>query len=222
MTAERLDREVVAMRVARELQDGDVVNLGLGIPTLCSQFVPEGRTIVYHSENGVLNYGPMAEEGEEDVDLTNAGGQFLAWVPGMAFFNSAESFAMIRGGHIDVSVLGALQVSEKGDLANWMLPQRGIGNVGGAMDLAAGARRTIAAMEHVDRRGRPKIVRDCSFPLTGKGCVSMIVTDVAVIEVATDGLVLKETAPGWTPEDIQAITEPTLIPASDLQEMTLW
>ncbi len=222
MTRERLDREVVAMRVARELQDGDVVNLGLGIPTLCSQFVPEGRTIVYHSENGVLNYGPMAEDGEEDVDLTNAGGQFLAWVPGMAFFNSAESFAMIRGGHIDVTVLGALQVSEKGDLANWMLPQRGIGNVGGAMDLAAGAKRTIAAMEHVDRRGRPKIVRECSFPLTGKGCVSLIVTDVAVIEVAPSGLVLKETAPGWTPEDIQDMTEPTLIPAPDLQEMTLW
>ena len=222
MTRERLDREVVAMRVARELQDGDVVNLGLGIPTLCSQFVPEGRTIVYHSENGVLNYGPMAEDGEEDVDLTNAGGQFLAWVPGMAFFNSAESFAMIRGGHIDVTVLGALQVSEKGDLANWMLPQRGIGNVGGAMDLAAGAKRTIAAMEHVDRRGRPKIVRECSFPLTGKRCVSLIVTDVAVIEVAPSGLVLKETAPGWTPEDIQDMTEPTLIPAPDLQEMTLW
>ena len=222
MTRERLHREVVAMRVARELQDGDVVNLGLGIPTLCSQFVPEGRTIVYHSENGVLNYGPMAEDGEEDVDLTNAGGQFLAWVPGMAFFNSAESFAMIRGGHIDVTVLGALQVSEKGDLANWMLPQRGIGNVGGAMDLAAGAKRTIAAMEHVDRRGRPKIVRECSFPLTGKGCVSLIVTDVAVIEVAPSGLVLKETAPGWTPEDIQDMTEPTLIAAPDLQEMTLW
>ena len=222
MTRERLDREVVAMRVARELQDGDIVNLGLGIPTLCSQFVPEGRTIVYHSENGVLNYGPMAEEGDEDVDLTNAGGQFLAWVPGMAFFNSAESFAMIRGGHIDVSVLGALQVSEKGDLANWMLPQRGIGNVGGAMDLAAGARRTIAAMEHVDRRGRAKIVRECSFPLTGMGCVSLIVTDVAVMEVAPGGLVLKETAPGWTPEEIQAITEPTLTPAPDLQEMTLW
>ena len=222
MTGERLDREVVAMRVARELQDGDVVNLGLGIPTLCSQFVPEGRTIVYHSENGVLNYGPMAEEGEEDVDLTNAGGQFLAWVPGMAFFNSAESFAMIRGGHIDVTVLGALQVSEKGDLANWMLPQRGIGNVGGAMDLAAGAKRTIAAMEHVDRRGRPKIVRECSFPLTGKGCVGMIVTDVAVMEVVAEGLVLKETAPGWTPEERQGITEPTLIPAPDLQEMTLW
>ncbi len=222
MMPERLDREVVAMRVARELMDGDVVNLGLGIPTLCSQFVPEGRSIVYHSENGVLNYGPMAEEGEEDIDLTNAGGEFLAWVPGMAFFNSAESFAMIRGGHVDVTVLGALQVSERGDLANWMLPSRGIGNVGGAMDLAVGARRTIVAMEHVDRRGEPKIVRECSFPLTGRGCVSLIVTDAAVIEVAPGGLSLKETAPGWTPEQIQAITEPTLCPADDLREMTLW
>ena len=221
MGKERLDREVVAMRVARELQDGDVVNLGLGIPTLCSQFVPEGRTIIYHSENGVLNYGPMAEPGEEDVDLTNAGGQFLAWVPGMAFFSSADSFAMIRGGHIDVTVLGALQVSEKGDLANWMLPQRGIGNVGGAMDLAAGAKRTIAAMEHTDRRGQPKIVTECSFPLTGKECVSLIITDVAAIEVTPEGLVLKEAAPGWTAEDVQAETEPRLIVSPDLKDMEL-
>ena len=221
MGKERLDREVVAMRVARELQDGDVVNLGLGIPTLCSQFVPEGRTIIYHSENGVLNYGPMAEPGEEDVDLTNAGGQFLAWVPGMAFFSSADSFAMIRGGHIDVTVLGALQVSEKGDLANWMLPQRGIGNVGGAMDLAAGAKRTIAAMEHTDRWGQPKIVTECSFPLTGKECVSLIITDVAAIEVTPEGLVLKEAAPGWTAEDVQNETEPRLIVSPDLKDMEL-
>lgn len=221
MMPERLDREVVAMRVARELQDGDVVNLGLGIPTLCSQFVPEGRTIVYHSENGVLNYGPMAEEGEEDIDLTNAGGQFLAWVPGMAFFNSAESFAMIRGGHIDVTVLGALQVSEKGDLANWMLPQRGIGNVGGAMDLAAGARRIIVAMEHTDRSGSPKIVRECSFPLTAPGCVSLIVTDIAVIAVDEDGLTLTEVAPGWTAQDVQQLTEPSLSISPNLRDMEL-
>ena len=158
----RLEREVIAMRVANELQDGDVVNLGIGIPTLCSQFVPEGRDITYHSESGVLNYGPMAEEGEEDVDLTNAGGQFLAPVPGMSFFNSADAFAMIRGGHIDVAVLGALQVSERGDLANWMLPERGIGNVGGAMDLLVGAKRVIVAMEHTDRSGKPKIVSECT------------------------------------------------------------
>ena len=171
------------MRVARELQDGDVVNLGIGIPTLCSQFIPEGRSVVYHSESGVLGYGPMAEPGEEDIDLINAGGQFLAMNPGMAFFNSVEGFAMIRGGHIDVAVLGAMQVSECGDLANWMLPQRGIGNVGGAMDLAVGAKRIIAALEHMDRRGNPKIVRECSFPLTAPGCVSLIVTDIAVMSV---------------------------------------
>ena len=209
------------MRVAKELRDGEVVNLGLGIPTLCSQFVPEGRTIIYHSESGVLNYGPMAEAGEEDVDLINAGGQFLAPSPGMSFFDSADAFAMIRGGHIDTAVLGALQVSEKGDLANWMLPERGIGNVGGAMDLAAGARRVIVAMEHTDRNGQPKIVRECGYPLTGTGCVSLIVTDIAVIEVTPEGLVLRETAPGWTEGDIQAETEPRLIVAPDLKEVEL-
>ncbi|MCI0441226.1 MAG: 3-oxoacid CoA-transferase subunit B [Chloroflexi bacterium] len=221
MLKERLDREIIAMRVARELQDGDVVNLGIGIPTLCSQFVPEGRSIIYHSESGVLNYGPMADPGEEDVDLTNAGGQFLKWVLGMAFFNSADAFAMIRGGHIDVTVLGALQVSEKGDLANWMLPERGVGNVGGAMDLAVGAKRVIVAMEHNDRNGNPKIVRECGYPLTGKECVSLIVTDIAVIEVTPRGLVLKETAPGWTVADVQRETEPRLIISPDLREMAL-
>ena len=148
MERERLSREVIALRVARELQDGDVVNLGIGIPTMCSQFVPEGRTVIYHSENGVLGYGPMAEPGDEDIDLTNAGGQFLGKHPGMSYFNSADAFAMIRGGHIDGAVWGAFQVSARGELATWMLPQRGIGNVGGAMDLAAGARRIIVAMEH--------------------------------------------------------------------------
>ncbi len=220
-TKPRLDREVIAMRVAREFQDGDVVNLGIGIPTLCSQFVPEGRTVVYHSESGVLNYGPMADPGEEDVDLINAGGQFLRLVPGMSFFNSAEAFAMIRGGHVDVAVLGALQVSEKGDLANWMLPERGVGNIGGAMDLAAGARRVIVAMEHTDKYGRPKIVRECSYPLTGKGCVSLIVTDIAVIQVTPDGLVLREVAPGWTAREVQELTGPRLILPPDLREITL-
>ena len=217
----RLEREVIAMRVANELQDGDVVNLGIGIPTLCSQFVPEGRDITYHSESGVLNYGPMAEEGEEDVDLTNASGQFLAPVPGMSFFNSADAFAMIRGGHIDVAVLGALQVSERGDLANWMLPERGIGNVGGAMDLAAGARRIIVAMEHTGKKGNPKVVNECTYPLTVRGCVNLIVTDIAVIEVTPQGLVLREVAPGWTTEDVQKETEPRLIMAPDLRDMEL-
>ncbi len=221
MPAERLDREIIAMRVAREFRDGDIVNLGIGIPTLCSQFVPEGRSVVYHSESGVLGYGPLAESGEEDIDLINAGGNFLAPNPGMSFFNSAEGFAMIRGGHIDVAVLGALQVSERGDLANWMLPQRGIGNVGGAMDLAVGAKRIIIAMEHTDRRGKPKIVRECSFPLTAQTCVSIIVTDIAVIDVTTEGLVLLEAAPGWTADAIQELTEPTLAISQNLGDFHL-
>ena len=217
----RLDREIIAMRVAKELQDGDVVNLGIGIPSLCSQFVPEGRDVLYHSESGVLNFGPMADEGDEDVDLTNASGHFLAWYPGMSFFHSADAFAMIRGGHIDVTVLGALQVSASGDLANWMLPERGVGNVGGAMDLAVGARRVIVAMEHTDRSGRSKVVRECSYPLTGKGCVDLIVTDIAVMEVTDQGLALLEVAPGWTAEEVQAKTDARLIVSPELREIEL-
>ena len=221
MAKERLDREVIAIRVARELPDGAYVNLGIGIPTLVSNYVPEGRTIIYHSESGVLNCGPLAEEGEEDIDLVNAGGQFLQMVPGVSFFSSSDAFAMIRGGHIDVTVLGALQVSEKGDLANWMLPERGVGNIGGAMDLAAGAGRIIVAMEHTDPQGRPKIVKECSYPPTGRGCVSLVVTDIAVIEVTQGGLVLKEVAPDWTFQEVQELTEATLIAAPDLREIEL-
>ena len=217
----RLDREIIAMRVAKELQDGDVVNLGIGIPSLCSQFVPEGRDVLYHSESGVLNFGPMADEGEEDVDLTNASGHFLAWHPGMSFFHSADAFAMIRGGHIDVTVLGALQVSAKGDLANWMLPERGVGNVGGAMDLAVGAKRVIVAMEHTDRSGNSKVVEECTYPLTGKGCVDLIVTDIAVMEVVPEGLALREVAPGWSAQDVQAQTAAALIVPSALREIEL-
>ncbi|MCZ6615550.1 MAG: 3-oxoacid CoA-transferase subunit B [Chloroflexi bacterium] len=221
MNSPRLDREVIAMRVARELPDGAYVNLGIGIPTLVSQFVPEGCTIFYHSESGVLNCGPLAPTGEEDIDLINAGGEFLVPMPGMAYFHSADAFAMIRGGHIDVTVLGGFQVSECGDLANWMLPERGIGNVGGGMDLVAGARRTIVAMEHTDPAGQPKIVRECSYPLTGLRCVSLIVTDVAVMEITPEGLLLRELAPGWSHQEVQAITEPELKPAADLKEMQL-
>ena len=217
----RLEREIIAMRVARELQDGDIVNLGIGIPSLCSQFVPEGRSVMYHSESGVLNFGPLAEPGNEDMDLTNASGHFLAWVPGMSFFNSADAFAMIRGGHIDVTVLGALQVSEKGDLANWMLPERGVGNVGGAMDLAAGAKRVVVAMEHTDKSGRSKLVRECTYPLTGKACVDLIVTDIAVIESTEEGLLLREVAPGWTAEDVQRETEPDLLVSPELCDIQL-
>ena len=221
MDKPRLEREVIAMRVAKELPDGGYVNLGIGIPTLVSSFVPEGNVVFYHSESGVLNCGPLAEEGAEDIDLINAGGQFLEPVPGMAFFNSAEAFAMIRGSHVDVTVLGSHQVSAKGDLANWMLPQRGVGNVGGAMDLAAGARQVIVAMEHTDRQNRPKIVDECTFPVTGRGCVSMIITDLAVVRCTDDGLVLLEVAPGWTAEEVQELTGAPLSLSPDLTEYQL-
>ena len=221
MDKPRLEREVIAMRVAKELPDGAYVNLGIGIPTLVSSFVPEGNVVFYHSESGVLNCGPLAEEGEEDIDLINAGGQFLEPVPGMAFFNSAEAFAMIRGGHVDVTVLGSHQVSAKGDLANWMLPQRGVGNVGGAMDLAAGARQVIVAMEHTDRQNRPKIVDECTFPVTGKGCVSMIITDLAVMRCTGQGLELLEVAPGWTAEEVQELTGAPMTLSPDLTEYRL-
>ena len=161
---ERLPREIIAMRVAKELPDGAYVNLGIGIPTLVSSFLPEGRTVFYHSESGILNCGPLAEEGEEDIDLINAGGQFLEPVPGMSFFDSSQAFAMIRGGHVGVTVLGSHQVSSSGDLANWMLPQRGVGNVGGAMDLAAGASGVIVAMEHTDRDKQPQDRRGMHLP----------------------------------------------------------
>ena len=208
---ERLDRAIIAMRVAKELPPGACVNLGIGIPTLVSMFVDDESVVFYHSESGVLNCGPLAEAGEEDIDLINAGGQFLKQAPGMAYFSSVDAFAMIRGGHVDVTVLGAHQVSATGDLANWMLPERGVGNIGGAMDLAAGAEKVIVAMEHNDRNGNPKVVEQCDFPLTGRGCVSLVVTDVAVLEPTPDGMALREAAPGWTAEDVQAVTGARLI-----------
>jgi len=218
---QRLDRETMAMRVAKEFQDGDVVNLGIGIPTLASNFIPQGRQVIFHTENGALGFGPIASEGEEDIDLINAGGQFVTRLTGMSFFHHADSFAMIRGGHIDITVLGGLQVSERGDLANWMSPERGVGNIGGAMDLAVGCKRVIVAMEHSTKEGNPKIVRACTYPLTAKECVDLIVTDLAVIEVTPQGLVLKEIAPGWTVDEVQALTEPQLKVAEDLKEIEL-
>ena len=218
---ERLDREIVAMRVAKELPDGGYVNLGIGIPTLVSTFVSDDSVVFYHSESGVLNCGPLAGEDEQDIDLINAGGQFLQVVPGMAFFSSVDGFAMIRGGHVDVTVLGAHQVSAKGDLANWMLPERGVGNIGGAMDLAAGAKTVIVAMEHTGRQEQPKIVEECTYPVTGKECVSLIVTDIAVMEPTPEGLVLREVAPGWSPEEVQMLTAAELIIPPDLKEYEL-
>jgi 3-oxoacid CoA-transferase subunit B len=212
------------MRVAKEFQDGWVVNLGLGIPTLASLLIPLGRTVHFHTENGALGFGaPLREDELEmaDINLIDAGGQFVRRFPGMSFFDGAESFAMIRGGHIDLTVLGALQVSERGDLANWAVPEWGTGNIGGGMDLAAGAKRMIVVMQHVTKDGKPKIVEECSYPVTARGCVTMIITDVAVISVTAGGLLLEEIAPGWTAEEIQALTEPALLISEELKPIDL-
>jgi len=218
---EKLSRETMAFRVAKEFEDGMVVNLGIGIPTLCANYPSPDKEILYQTENGALNFGPNTTPEEADLDLVNAGGQMVSAKPGMALFAHDESFAMIRGGHIDLCVLGVMQVSEKGDLANWLLPERGIGSIGGAMDLAIGAKKLIVVTEHVTKNGKPKIVNKCSYELTAVECVDMIVTDLAVIEVSDKGLVLKEVAPGWTAEEIQDLTEPTLIIAPDLKEIEL-
>ncbi len=215
-----LTRELIALRVARELDEGMVVNLGIGLPTLVANFVAPERGVLFQAENGILGYGGVSER-DFDQDLINAGGQPVDLLPGASFFDSAQSFAMIRGGHVDVAVLGGLQVSERGDLANWNVPERGGGSIGGAMDLAVGARRLIVAMAHTTRDGASRIVRECSYPLTARGCVDLIVTDLAVIELSPEGLVLRELAPGVTAEDVQASTEPALTLADDLREMQL-
>lgn len=218
---ERLDRQIVALRVAKEFQDGNIVNLGVGIPMLACNFIPAGREVIFHSENGVLGFGEVTLPGEGDLDLVNAGGQTVKRQPGMSFFGHDESFSIVRGGHLDISVMGAYQVSEKGDLANYMVPERQVGTIGGAMDLAFGAKRLIIAMNHTTKTGEPRIVKKCSYELTAPACVDLIVTDIAVIEVSDQGLVLRETAPGWTPEEVQTITEPTLIVAPDCREIEL-
>jgi len=218
----KLERETIALRVARELFDGAVVNLGGGIPTLASNFIPEGKMVIFHSENGMLGFGPVEyEEGKQSVYLMNASGQLVTPKPGMCFFDHAMSFAMIRGGHIDITVLGALQVSEKGDLANWMIPERKVGVIGGGMDLAFGCKRVIVAMEHTTPKSELKILKECSYPLTAPNCVDLIVTDLAVIEVTKEGLLLKEIAPGWKVKEVQAVTEPKLIVDEDLKEIML-
>jgi acyl CoA:acetate/3-ketoacid CoA transferase beta subunit len=236
ISRDRLDEQTIAMRVAKEFQDGMVVNLGGGIPSLACNFVAEGREVLFHTENGALGYGGIASMGEADWDLFNASFQPVTSLPGMSFFGHDESFAMIRGGHIDLSVLGALEVSEKGDLANWAIGNMSEHNgnvvswiktgrfppaIGGAMDLAAGAKKIIVAMIHTTKDDKPKIVRECKYELTARQCVSLIFTDLAVIEVTPAGLILKEIAPGFTPEEIQAVTEPQLIIASDLKEIEL-
>jgi len=216
----RLDRQTIALRAAGELQDGMFVNLGIGIPTLVANFIPEGRTIMFQTENGALGLGAIASEGEIDWDLINAGGQPVTLAPGISFFDQAQSFAMIRGGHLDVAVLGAMQVSQKGDLANWSAPGK-MGSIGGAMDLVSGAKKVIITMEHVSSKGQPKIVEECTFPLTGRACVSLIITDLAIIEVTGDGLLLKEIAAGWTIDEVQAVTGARLKVSPELKEIEL-
>lgn len=215
-----LTRELMAMRAARELHDGEVVNLGIGLPTLVSNFLPDGAEVILQSENGIVRYGQIAEE-DFDPDLINAGGQPVTLQPGASFVSSDQSFAMIRGGHIDVAILGGLQVSANGDLANWFVPERGGGSVGGAMDLAAGARRLIVLMEHGTRSGEPKLVQQCSYPLTGAHCVDLVITDLAVVAVTPEGFELREVAPGITPEDVQRLTDAPLRRSPDLREMEL-
>ncbi len=216
-----LSRELIALRVAKEVRDGYYLNLGIGLPTLVSNFVPQGIDVILHAENGILGYGRIANEEEIDPDLINPGSQPITLNPGAALFDSATAFAMIRGGHIDLTVLGAFQVSERGDLANWMTLDRKTGSIGGSMDLVSGAKKVIVAMEHTTRSGEPRIVKECTYPLTGRRVVSMIITNLAVIEVTTEGLLLKEVAPSVTPEEVQALTEPEMKLAHDLREMEL-
>jgi 3-oxoadipate CoA-transferase, beta subunit len=216
----RLTREQIAQRAALELPDGAYVNLGWGIPNLIAEYLPKNISVYFHSENGILGMGRRARPGEEDFDLVDAMKVPVTLIPGASFFHQADAHLMTRGGHLDVAVLGGFQVSEKGDLANWKVPgAKGSGGIGGAMDIAAGAKRLIVCMEHTTKEGAPKIVRDCTYPLTSLACVDTIVTDLAVIDVKPDGLHLREIAPGWTMQDLQNVTGASLTSLSHVREI---
>jgi len=222
MPGERLDEQTMAIRAAKEFRDGMIINLGVGMPTFCSNFVPPDIEILFHSENGVLGFGSIIDDPDEaDVHLINAGVQPVSPKPGMSFMDHAESLCIIRGGHIDITILGALQVSEKGDLANYTIPGKQIGSLGGGQDLAFCAKKVIALMTISTKEGGPKIVKECTSPLTAPACVHQIITDVGVLDVTPEGLVLREIVPGWTPEEVQALTPARIIVPPDLKEMTL-
>ena len=222
MMSAGLTRELIALRVARELSDGMTVNLGIGLPTLVANFIPADVHITLHAENGILGYGGIVtDDAAFDQDLINAGGQPVTLKDGAAFFDSATSFAMIRGGHVDVTVLGGLQVSATGDLANWSVPGRGGGAIGGAMDLAAGARRVIVAMEHTTREGEPRILERCTYPLTAERCVDLVVTNLGVLELTPQGIALREVAPGVSVAEVQAATGTKLLIPENVKVMDL-
>lgn len=221
---ERLSKEAIAVRTVKEFREGDYVNLGVGIPTLCARFIPQNKRIFLHAENGLLGYGPLVQEFEwekADPDYLDGGANPVHFRPGMCCFDIDLSFDIIRGGHLDFTVMGGLEVSEKGDLANWTRGGIGLAGIGGSLDLAVGPKRVIICMEHTTKQGEPRIVRQCKYPLTGKECVNTIITDISVIEVTDQGLLVKELAPGWTVEEIQSLTEPSLIIAQDLKEIEL-